>query len=267
MEKMKLAIIEDNRDLCELLSSYINEHYVEAFDVVGIAHDGANGLNLLTSTKPDIALIDIVLPIMDGLNILEKLQSMYLLDQICCVMFTAVSHDAITRRAMDLGAKYYFIKPFDTDNLLKRLLQITQDIRTNTEIKPDITQRNFRKRAVDNTPERYATTILQTIGIPANLTGYYYLRRAIVRCIEDETLLDGLTKVLYPSIGKEFKTTGQRVERSIRHSIEKAWDSDCADAYYKALGRIPPENKSKPSNGMFIMEMVDYYRSNISQQS
>ena len=264
-EKLKMVIVEDNRDICGLFTGFIEENYADRFDVSGVAYDGGEGLRLITEIHPDIALIDVILPVLDGLSLLEKLNNLYLTDEVCCVMLTAVSHEDITRKAMDLGARFYFLKPFDNDALVKRLLSIEDDIKSKKAEKARIRAARseiHNKRLVDATPEKYATLLLQTVGIPANLTGYYYLRRAIVMCIADETLLDALTKSLYPTIGEEFKTTGTRVERSIRHSIEKAWKDDCAEKYYRLLGRSIPLHPQKPSNGMFIMDFVDYYKTN-----
>jgi two-component system response regulator (stage 0 sporulation protein A) len=261
--KIKLAIIEDNKELCEILVSYINDNFPEMFEIAGVAHDGSSGLQLITESMPNIVLIDIVLPILDGIGVLERLQNLHLTEQICCVMLTAVSQDDVTRRAVELGAKYYFLKPFDQEELVYRLIEIYNMNMEKMGYRQDKPETDdgvtYHRRAADNNPEVFATSILQKIGIPANLTGYYYLRLALVRCINDRSLLSGLTKVLYPMIAKDFKTTGQRVERSIRHSIEKAWGANCADVYYKMLGRETPAQKSKPSNGVFIMDIVDYY--------
>ncbi len=266
MCKIKLVVVEDNKDLCDIFCDYINENHSDKFEILGTANDGSEGLRLISEKMPDIALIDIVLPILDGIAILEKLHNMYLIDDICCIMLTAVSHDDITRKAMELGAQYYFLKPFDNESLVHRLIEINK----NNETKKMSVLNNdsiyntsvYNKRVPYANPEKYSAFMLQNIGIPANLTGYHYLRRAIVMCINDKSLLDGLTKILYPTLGKEFKTTGQRVERSIRHSIEKAWSDECAAKYYKALDRTPPEKIVKPSNGIFIMDIVDYYNTN-----
>ncbi|MDR1208913.1 MAG: sporulation transcription factor Spo0A [Clostridiales bacterium] len=265
LEIQRIVVVEDNKELTDALSAFFEERHPDKFTVVGVAGDGAEGLRLITELKPDIALIDIVLPVLDGLSILEKLGSLYLTDEVCCVMLTAVSQDDITRKAMELGAKFYFLKPFDNEALAARLLSIESDRkakRSAKERKSVRGEQQYNKRLADATPEKFATLLLQTVGIPANLTGYYYLRRAIVLCIADETLLDALTKSLYPAIGREFKTTGQRVERSIRHSIEKAWKTDCSERYYRLLGRSIPAVAPKPSNGMFIMDFVDYYKTN-----
>lgn len=267
MDKIKLVIVEDNKDLCQILVSYINENFYDAFEIVGIAHDGKKGLSLISITKPDIALIDIVLPILDGISILEKMHSLHLISEVCCIMLTAVSQDDVTRRAVDLGAKYYFLKPFDNEALIHRIIEIHQlNMKKRGQSQNATSSEISYKRASDASPEIFATNILQKIGIPANLTGYYYLRMALILCIEDKSLLSGLTKVLYPSIAKEFKTTGQRVERSIRHSIEKAWSAGCSEAYYKILGRDKHVRYSKPSNGVFIMDLVDYYKINYSKK-
>jgi len=262
-DRLRLVIVEDNRDLCNVLESFVGEKYDDRFEIVGIAHDGAEGLRMITEQRPDVALIDIVLPQLDGVSLLEKLSDLYLTNEICCVILTAVSHEDVTRKAIALGARFYFLKPFDNDALFRRILAIEEDIRARKAARIN-NQRtgSHNKRLVDQSPEKYATHTLQTIGIPSNLTGYYYLRRAIVLCIADEGKLDALTKALYPMIGTEFKTTGSRVERSIRHSIEKAWKAGCAEKYYRLLGRNIPDNPPKPSNGMFIMDFVDFYKSN-----
>lgn len=261
-DRLSLAIIEDNKDLCDMLNVYIQKHYDEVIEVVGIANDGSDGINLLVEKKPDVALIDIVLPVLDGLSILERLNSLFMLDEICCIMLSAVSHDNIIKRAVELGAKYYILKPFDNEALIRRMFEITRDFKSESN-KNGAPEFNKKTTNIPLEPEKYANYMLQIMGIPPNLTGYYYLRRAIVLCIKDESMLNCLTKVLYPQIGKDFKTTSVRVERAMRHSIEKAWNDDTSKRYYTALGRTAPENiSSRPSNGILIMDLVDFYKTN-----
>jgi len=268
MDKIRVVIVEDSKELCDIFYAHMTQYYPEEIEIVGIANDGKEAIGMLVELKPDIALIDIRLPVLDGIGVLEKLKSLYLTDKICCIILSAINAEEITRKAFELGAKYYMLKPYDGKDLINRIIQIYTDSKTYKSHESNLLSKANSSdpfgnpdmnRIIKEDPDRFSTYLLQLVGIPPNLTGYYYLRSALVHCINDKSMLNGVTKILYPTIGKKFNTTGPRVERSIRHAIIKAWEKEGEKNYYRLLNKKYTEESSKPSNSVFIMEIVDYY--------
>ena len=164
-------------------------------------------------------------------------------------MLSAVGQDKITQRALDLGAEYYIVKPFDIQLLLKRIKEL-KSYRPSTdrpsqfknvtmmtrEIKApyiDIPQEN--KKNEENL-EALVTNIIHEVGVPAHIKGYQYLREAIMLVVNDIDVINQITKQLYPEIAEKFHTTPSRVERAIRHAIEVAWGRGQQDAVESIFG-------------------------------
>lgn len=254
---MDIVIIDDSKEITGKISDFLKKD--NDFNVVGVAYDGIEGLNILKSKKPDIAIIDIILPGKDGIGILEELNSFGLLqNQIKCIILTAVNNDNITLRAFELGASYVMMKPCDLYALSRRIKELHQ--REFIVSKADIIENNTFIYRYDI--ERLVTKILNEIGIMPNLKGYKYLRAAIVMAFEDETLLDGITKYLYPDVAKVNQTTHTRVERAIRHALESAWDKGNGYVYYEILGHHDTNNGKRPTNSEFIASMVNFLKIN-----
>ena len=256
--KIKIALIEDSLDICKALRKYLDEQI--CFEVVGMAHNGADGLDLLLNTPCDVALIDIIMPQKDGISVLEGLKNYPVIKKPACIMFTAVSHDGLTKKALELGADYFILKPFDMDVLARRILDI-HDHRAAREALRLKGEANAAKPIVmqpKELPENYISDILRRLGIPSNLNGYTYLKKAAVLAVEDPTRLTGITKVLYPEIAKKCETTPVRVERSIRHAIQTSWVNGNAKAYKDFLNYSSSKNE-KPTNSHFISLVVEKY--------
>ena len=121
-EKISVLIADDNQDFAYTLSNYINDQ--EDMEVIGIAKDGNEAVNLISTIKPEIVLLDVIMPHLDGLGVLEKLSKNANPDQPTIIMLSAVGQDKITQRAISLGAEYYVVKPFDIELLIKRIREI-----------------------------------------------------------------------------------------------------------------------------------------------
>ena len=256
--KIKIILIEDSHDICKALMKYFNEQI--CFEIVGIAHNGVDGLKLLLNTPCDVALIDIIMPQKDGISVLEGLKNHPEVKKPACIMFTAVSHDGLTKKALALGADYFVLKPFDMDVLARRILDI-HDHRNAREGQRAKEVTNETKPVVmrqRENPENYAADILRRLGIPSNLNGYTYLKKAAVLAVEDPTMLNGITKVLYPEIAKKCETTSVRVERSIRHAIQTSWANGNESAY-KDIVDYSSKKHEKPTNSHLISLMVERY--------
>lgn len=258
MEKIKVLIADDNREFAQIVSRFIQEE--EDFKVIGIAKDGLEAFKIIERDKPDILILDIIMPHLDGLGVLEKLHESD--DEFFpkVIVLSAVGQDKITQRAIELGAAYYIVKPFDFDVFIKRLKQIAGNsyaveknfITENVKVKEsDIRERDMESKI---------TKIIQEIGVPAHIKGYLYLREAITMVINDMDYLGAVTKELYPAVAEHFNTTPSRVERAIRHAIEVAWSRGSIENIDRIFSYTVHNNKGKPTNSEFIALVADKLR-------
>jgi len=266
---INVLIADDNKEFCNILSDYFLSQ--KDINVVGVAKDGVEVLELIEQTNPDLVVLDIIMPHLDGLGVLERLNTMNLNPMPRIIILSAVGQDKITQRAISLGADYYVVKPFDMDVLSNRIRDMF-----NNSISSDI----VRKTPVTNTTsssslmmdakpksnsgsmdlESEITNIIHEIGVPAHIKGYMYLREAITLVVNDIELLSAVTKELYPAIAKKYNTTASRVERAIRHAIEVAWGRGQVDTINKLFGYTIHNEKGKPTNSEFIAMVADKLR-------
>lgn len=256
--KISVLIAEDNREFGDILSEFLTGQ--EDVEVVGIARDGLEAVDYILEKKPDLAILDIIMPHLDGLGVLEKINSMQIDKRPQVIVLSAVGQDRITQRAIALGAEYYIIKPFDLDVLLNRIRQINvinSSSATKREVSFDsVKKSNTGKRDV----EASVTSIMHEIGVPAHIKGYHYLRYSIMMAIKDMELINSITKQLYPAIAVQFNTTPSRVERAIRHAIEVAWGRGQIETIDHLFGYTINNSKGKPTNSEFIAMIADKLR-------
>ena len=260
--KITIVIADDNPEF----ANYIKEALIKEGDleVLGMAHNGNDAIDLVVGKQPDVALIDIVMPELDGLGVLEKLMSIPIARKPKCLMLSAVGQDAITQKAMSLGAEYYIIKPFEISTLIQRVREIHTGIQ-----KTDSSGKEIRKsqniealaptKNLDNL-ETQITKLIHEVGVPAHIKGYQYLREAIILAVKDMTIINSITKGLYPTLARKFKTTPSRVERAIRHAIEVAWTRGKMDINNEMFGNTISATKGKPTNSEFIAMIADKLR-------
>lgn len=252
--------MDDNRDFCDIIVEYIDKQH--DMEVVGVANDGLEAVDIILKTEPDVVILDIIMPHLDGLGVLERLKYQDLNKSPKIIILSAVGQDKITQQAMRLGADYYMVKPFDMETFIIRIRELTlqnqeyidwqMGVQTNY-ISATNTNRN-------NSLEADVTFIMHEIGIPAHIKGYQYLREAIIMVVHDIELLNAITKELYPNIAERYSTTPSRVERAIRHAIEVAWSRGRIEVINKLFGYTVHEQKGKPTNGEFIAMVADKLR-------
>ncbi len=250
-DKISVLIVDDNKDFCDILRNYLDKQ--ENIKVVDVVFDGLEAYNKILELQPDVVLLDEVMPHLDGIGVLEKLQNVKNLKSMC-IMLTAVTQEKVTQRAFALGAKHYIAKPFDMELLVARIRQVKENV--------DYTK-NDNKRGINCNSldlETRVTNILHEIGVPAHIRGYHYMREAIIMAIGDIDVLNYITKELYPSIAKKCNTTPSRVERAIRHAIEVAWSRGRIDAIDNLFGYTINNHKGKPTNSEFIALIADRLR-------
>lgn len=259
MEKIKIAIADDNREFVEFMKDYFKGQ--EDMEIVGVGYNGLEILKVLDTEDPDIILLDIIMPHLDGLAVLEKLQMEETKLKAKVIMLTGFGQEDITKRAVELGATYYILKPFDMDVLANRIRQLVTTIsngrsilsRTYSDVK------TIKKVGHKNLDVRI-TGVIHEIGVPAHIKGYLYLREAITMVYNNLELLGSITKILYPEIAKTFNTTPSRVERAIRHAIEVAWNRGNIESINKMFSNTVNSNKAKPTNSEFIAMVADKLR-------
>ena len=264
-EKITILIADDNADFATTLVGHLSKE--NDMEVVGIARDGKEAYEKILEMKPDVLLLDVIMPYLDGLGVLEKLNAANIEKRPTCIMLSAVGQTKITQKAISLGAEYYVVKPFDIELLIKRIkeLKYYQPAQNNNsfiarENKPqyiDISPEN--KKDVNNL-EALVTNLIHEVGVPAHIKGYQYLREAIMMVVNDIEVINQITKQLYPDIAKKFHTTPSRVERAIRHAIEVAWSRGKADEVENIFGYTISAAKGKPTNSEFIAMIADKLR-------
>jgi len=263
---INVLIADDNKEFCNILSDYFLSQ--KDINVVGVAKDGLEVLELIEQTNPDLVVLDIIMPHLDGLGVLERLNSMNINPMPRIIILTAVGQDKITQMAISLGADYYVVKPFDMDILSNRIRDMFNGSNGSDSVRKTSTstsQSSYAdsKAKSNNSPldlEAEITSIIHEIGVPAHIKGYMYLREAITLVVNDIELLSAVTKELYPTIAKKYNTTASRVERAIRHAIEVAWGRGQVEAINKLFGYTIHNEKGKPTNSEFIAMVADKLR-------
>jgi two-component system response regulator (stage 0 sporulation protein A) len=210
-------LADHNKDFCILVSEYLKKQ--EDIEIICVEHDGEGALKKIKELKPEVVILDGIMPKLDGLGVLEKLDKKNNQDAPMCIILSAITQEKITQKAIELGAEYYIAKPFDLDILAKRIRQLKNNSQ-DKNILLNNNKNNNKNNKFDL--ESRVTNILHNIGVPAHIRGYYYMREGILMAIDDIDILNYITKELYPAIAKKCNTTSSRVERAIRHAIEVA---------------------------------------------
>ncbi|SFA72035.1 two-component system, response regulator, stage 0 sporulation protein A [Lentibacillus halodurans] len=254
MEKISVCLVDDNRELVELMEEYFEGQ--QDIEVMGIAYNGRECLEMLEETDPDVLVLDIIMPHIDGLGVLNTIRESEREHDPNVIMLTAFGQEEVMKKAVDLGASYFILKPFELDNLAEQIRQVqgTKSIKQTAPKKVNGKER--RKKDL----EANITNIIHEIGVPAHIKGYMYLREAITMVYNDIELLGSITKVLYPDIAKKYNTTASRVERAIRHAIEVAWSRGNVESISALFGYTVNISKAKPTNSEFIAMVADRLR-------
>ncbi|WP_430785372.1 sporulation transcription factor Spo0A [Virgibacillus flavescens] len=254
MEKISVCIVDDNRELVQVMEEYFDGQ--EDVEVIGTAFNGRDCLEMLNEMDPDVLILDIIMPHIDGLAVLQSIRGSERSKYPNVIMLTAFGQEEVMKKAVDLGAAYFILKPFDLDNLADQVRQVQGRNVQPTQSRNLNNRRGKQKKDL----EANITNIIHEIGVPAHIKGYMYLREAITMVYNDIELLGSITKVLYPDIAKKFNTTASRVERAIRHAIEVAWSRGNIDSISELFGYTISISKAKPTNSEFIAMVADRLR-------
>lgn len=259
MEKLKVAIADDNERMRQVLVDIVKKD--DSLEVVGTAKDGEEAFEVIRKTEPDVVLLDIIMPKLDGLTVMEKIKGDSNIKKYpTFLMLSAIGQEGIIEDAFELGASYYIMKPFDHDMVLSRIRQVRSDGDRKRADARKVNAYEKEGKPEERNLENDVTSIIHEIGVPAHIKGYQYLREAIMMSVTDMEMLNSITKILYPSIAKKFQTTPSRVERAIRHAIEVAWSRGKMDTIDELFGYTIHNGKGKPTNSEFIALIADKIR-------
>lgn len=244
-QKIRVLLADDDSEFCARMAAAIEKS--NDMELAGIAEDGAKAVAAVGELKPDLLIIDLVLPVMDGIMVLTKLHERRQ-EQPATVVLSAFASPQAGAECTVLGVDMFLRKPMEAEMVCERIRMWKSG-----------------KQEAEKTREAMAlevrvTEVIHQVGVPAHIKGYQYLREAIMMAVEDMEAVSAITKVLYPSIAKKFKTTSSRVERAIRHAIEVAWDRGDIETLQSYFGYTVSGVKGKPTNSEFISMIADRLR-------
>lgn len=269
MAELNIAIADDNPRMMEFLGNILEEE--TGFHVVGKADNGEDAYRMILDKKPDIVLMDVIMPRLDGISVLERLRTAGGAKNMpAVIMVTAAGHETVTAAAFRNGASYYILKPFEREVLLDKIYLVAQEqIQTKyisaVRETPDtnyMAKQNYKRHNLEDD----VTKLLHEMGIPVHIKGYQYLRDAIIFSVEEQGMLVSVTKVLYPSIARKYSTTASRVERAIRHAIELAWTRGKLEIIHDIFGYTVNSGNGKPTNSEFVALISDKIRQDYKRQ-
>lgn len=244
-QKIRVLLADDDSEFCARMAAALEK--AEDMELVGMAEDGGKALAAMQELRPDLLIIDLVLPVMDGISVISRLRSQEQ-NKTAVVVLSAFASPQAGAECTALGVDMFLRKPMEAERVCERI-------------------RLWRAGKQEEAPsgegkalEVRVTEVIHQVGVPAHIKGYQYLREAIMMAVNDMEAVSAITKVLYPSIAKKFKTTSSRVERAIRHAIEVAWDRGDIETLQSYFGYTVSGVKGKPTNSEFISMIADRLR-------
>lgn len=260
MSKIKIVIADNNRELCSTLNELIGLQ--DDMELVGLAYDGIEALQVMDRTRPDVLILDITMPYLDGIGVLERLGEFK--ERPIVIVLTAFEQEAMIQRLIALGATYYMVKPFDAPTLFERIRQFTSGEASKTKQIRIVEERNAfanspRREKSVNQLELEVSRLFHEMGIPAHFRGYAYLREAIIIAAQEVEVLGNITKNLYPRIAEKFNSTASGVESAIRHTIEIGWERGNSEFMEDFFGFENQKNRF-PTSASFIAKIADKLR-------
>ena len=265
MENVNVVIVDDNPMILNTLDEVISSE--AGLSVIGRADNGKDAIDMIKDTQPDVVLLDLVMPQMDGITVVENIKKKTsMLKNPAFIILSAVGGEQMTEEAFQAGANYFLMKPFDKDILVNKIRRIGKrpvrpvpgkvleaPLKAATPEEAAMNREEYMKEHL----ETDITKMLHELGIPAHIKGYQYLRDAISMVVRDREMMEAVTKILYPEIAKKNYTSSSRVERAIRHAIEFAWGRGSLEVIDELFGYTISTGKGKPTNSEFIALIAD----------
>lgn len=247
-EKAKILVVDDSQEVRERLSKMLGQ--MPEVELLGTAANGVTALEMIGRQKPDVILLDIIMPQLDGFGVMEYLYEHGSTAEI--IVISALSQENFVFRALNLGAKYYIAKPFEEENIKNRLKDVIRMKRGAVSL-----PRNTNIREKHSSLDEKISSVFISIGIPAHIKGYHFLREAVKMVVDNPDSINRITKELYPGIARKFSTSPSKVERAIRHAIEVAWTRGRIENINELFGFKVYGKNDKPTNGEFIALIAD----------
>lgn len=239
---LKLLLANENAEETKIISEKLTEENL--FSQINVTTNGKEALDLVKAEDYDLVVLDLVLPNIDGFEIIEQAKNKNIRTKF--IVISSLSSDTFIKKATSFGVDYYMLKPVSEDLLVKRVKDLF------VEEKTGVSKLEFGREI-----EEKITNIFITVGIPAHIKGYQFLREAIKLAMDDPDIINSITKKLYPSIAERFDTSASKVERAIRHAIEVAWNRGKIENINSIFGLTVYSNNEKPTNGEFIALVAD----------
>ena len=252
MDKLIKVLLADSSDTFG--APCANRMRVHGLDVETVEKDGKRVVEMIAQKNPDVVILDFFLPRLDAIGVMNNIKALKLPKEPLFMVMSSFDNSHLEREAISAGAAYYFLKPFDYDEMANRIITLATAV---DNVEP---LQHRRKEDAASSLEMRVTEIIHQIGVPAHIKGYQYLRDSILMAIEDEEIINAVTKRLYPTVAKKHGTTSSRVERAIRHAIEVAWDRGDVDVLNSYFGYTIHNGRGKPTNSEFIAMISDKFR-------
>ena len=246
-KNLSVLVTDEKSDSMQTLASVLRANRM---DVRVCEKNGAEVLRIFGEIHPDIIIMDAFLQTIDAAGVIARINEGDPAERPLIAVSSGVDNQYFERNMMRLGVDYFFIKPVEPQVMAERIIQLCS-WKNLGSAKPDYSRDELECRV---------TEIMHEIGVPAHIKGYQYVRDAICLCVEEPDMLNSVTKVLYPTVAKHFKSTSSRVERAIRHAIEVAWDRGDIDVLNSYFGYTIQNERGKPTNSEFIAMIADKIR-------
>ena len=258
-EVVSVAVVDDNEKIVQTICDELSKD--NGIKVVGKAKNGEEAYDVIRKNNPDVVILDLIMPKMDGLSLMDKIHNDgTLIKSPFFIITSAISNESVIQDAFGFGAGYYMLKPFEMDMIVDRVKSVKSYNRRIPENKKFVDANEDKRQFMERNIESDVTAIIHDVGVPAHIKGYQYLREAIIMSVNDTEMLNSFTKILYPTIAKKYQTTSSRVERAIRHAIEVAWNRGRMDTIDELFGYTINAEKGKPTNSEFIALIADKIR-------
>ena len=246
MTKLKVVVADSDREFCNLLRDSFSRD--EQIDLLAATESGVEAIEKIQRYQPDVLILDLVLPGIDGFEVMARIKKLTVAKKPKIIIASHLSGENFISKALNAGAAYFMAKPVDIATLRERILDFSAN---RTSLRPSAY--SARHSGLDEK----LSNIFITVGIPAPIKGYQYLREAIKMSIDNPELINSITKKLYPGIAERFNTSASKVERAIRHAIEVAWNRGKIENINSIFGIKIYSPNDKPTNGEFIALLAD----------
>lgn len=247
--KIRLLVIDDNIEFCHLVRDYIS--MTDDFIFAGCAFDGVSGYEMICKKQPDVVLLDNIMPYLDGIGVLKKVMDSDIENKPKFVAITSCPTEVFMENAYDLGVDYAMSRKSDIDEMINRCRMVVKGNGKN-----ETGSEKYKTADI----ESVVTDILCGFGIPANVKGFSFLRICVIDAVSDPTVVNGITKKMYPKVAKMYNTTIATVERNIRTALDIAWKRGNAEKFDEYFGISVKRSNKRPKTAEFIAMIADRIR-------